>query len=119
MTTPQKAGLIRLADRRHSQRRVAFDREELNLLLALYSRRVAGGDWRDYAIDHGVGMAVFSVFRRSAERPIITIAKCADAPGNAGGYVLLDGRRVLKKARSLASVLASLEPTLKLVVSNG
>jgi len=117
--TRQVATLIRLADRKLAQRRMAFDREELNLLLALYSRRVAGGEWRDYAIDHGVGMAVFSVFRRAEGRPIVAIAKCADAPGVPGGYVLFDGRRILKKARTLPGVLASLEPSLKLVVSNG
>lgn len=116
---PHMAKLIRLTDRKFAQRRIAFDREELNLLLALYSRRVAGGDWRDYAIDHGIGMAVFSVFRRAEGRPIIAIAKCADAPGTAGGYVLFDGRRILKKARTLPGVLASLEPALRLVVSNG
>ena len=111
--------LIRLADRKPTQRRTAFDRGELNLLLALYSRRVAGGDWRDYAIDHGVGMAVFSAFRNAEGPPAITIAKCADAPGTSGGYVLFDGQRILKRARTLPGVLASLEPGLRVVVSNG
>ena len=115
---PHMATLIRRADRKTSQRRVAFDREEMNLLLALYSRRVAGGDWRDYAIDHGIGMAVFSVFRSSEGRPVIAIAKCAEAPGSAGGYVLFDGKRILKKARTLNGVLAQLEPKMRLVVSN-
>lgn len=112
------AKLIRLADRKYSQRRIAFDREEMNLLLALYSRHVASGDWRDYAIDHGVGMAVFSVFRRSEGRPVFAIAKCPQSPGVSGGYVLFDGRRILKKAHTLSGVLASLEPALRLVVSN-
>ncbi len=26
------------------------------------------GDWRDYAIDHGDGMVVFSIFRHSFDR---------------------------------------------------
>lgn len=116
---PNMAKLIRLADRKPAQRRIAFNRAELNLLLTLYSRRVAGGEWRDYAIDHGVGMAVFSVFRSATDRPAIAIAKCAAAPGTSGGYVLFDGRRILKKARTLPGVLASLEPALRLVVSNG
>jgi hypothetical protein len=116
--TPNRAGLIRLSDRKLSPRRIAFDREELNLLLALYSRRVAGGEWRDYAIDLGVGMAVFSVFRRAEDRPVIAIAKCTDAPGTLGGFVLFEGSRILKKARTLTGVLAALEPNLRLVVSN-
>ncbi len=115
---PYMAKLFRLADRKASPRRVAFDREELNLLLTLYSRRVAEGEWRDYAIDHGVGMAVFSVFRSSEGRPVIAIAKCAEVPGNAGGYALFDGKRILKRARTLGGVLAQLDPKLRLVVSN-
>lgn len=112
------AKLVRLADRRYSQRRMAFDRDEMNILLALYSRRVAQGEWRDYAIDHGVGMAVFSAFRRAEGRPAFAIAKCADAPGVSGGYVLFDGRRILKKSETLTGVLTGLEPALRLVVSN-
>ena len=116
--TPPMAKLIRLADRKYSQRRITFGREELNLLLALYSRHVASGDWRDYAIDHGVGMAVFSVFRRSEGRPVFAIAKCVESPESGGSYILFDGRRILKKARTLSAVLTSLEPVLRLVVSN-
>ena len=100
------AKLVRLADRRYAQRRMAFDRDEMNVLLALYSRRVAEGEWRDYAIDHGVGMAVFSAFRRAEGRPAFAIAKCAD------------GRRILKKSQTLTGVLTGLEPALRLVVSN-
>ena len=57
--------LICIAEHRSNQRHIYFDRRELNKLLSLYSRRVARGEWRDYAIDHGPGMAVFSVFRHS------------------------------------------------------
>ena len=31
----------------------AFNRHELNTILSVYARRVADGEWRDYAIYHG------------------------------------------------------------------
>ena len=31
--------------------RVTFDRRELNRIFGLYGRKVAAGEWRDYAID--------------------------------------------------------------------
>ena len=31
--------------------RVTFDRRELNRILGIYGRKVAAGEWRDYAID--------------------------------------------------------------------
>ena len=45
---------------------VTFDRGELRDILNLYGRKVAEGEWRDYAIDFTREKAVFSIFRRAA-----------------------------------------------------
>ena len=50
---------------------ITFDRFELNALLGLYGRKVADGEWRDYALDFLKDRAVFSVFRRSTEYPLL------------------------------------------------
>ena len=50
-----------------------FDRAELNAILGLYGRMVAAGLWRDYAVDLGRDAAIFSAFRRAAERPEIQV----------------------------------------------
>ena len=52
-----------------------FTRPELNEILALYGRKVASGEWRDYAIDLGSEKAVFSVYRRTSEYPLYRIEK--------------------------------------------
>src|SRR3546814_3979282 len=54
---------------------IAFGRLEMNRILDLYGRMVAAGHWRDYAIDLDADAAVFSAFRRAAERPEIRIEK--------------------------------------------
>ena len=54
---------------------IHFDRRELEEILRVYGRRVAAGDWRDYALDFGSEKAVFSVFRRSSEMPIYRIVR--------------------------------------------
>ena len=46
-----------------------FDRLELMRIMDLYVRMVAAGHWRDYALDLGRDAAIFSAFRRTAERP--------------------------------------------------
>lgn len=107
--------LICIAEHRSNQRQIYFDRRELNKLLSLYSRRVARGEWRDYAIDHGPGMAVFSVFRHSHERPIFSIAKRLSGGGRAADYVVLTGPKRLKSGSSIDEVLAVLEPKLRVV----
>jgi len=75
--------LYRLADQKARRRIVSFDRRELSRLLSLYSLRVASGEWRDYAIDFRPGMAIFSIFRHTAEQPLFAIAKVPSG-GNAG-----------------------------------
>ena len=54
---------------------VTFSRLELRRILDLYGRKVAAGEWRDYAIDFLKDRAVFSVFRRTSEVPLYRIEK--------------------------------------------
>lgn len=101
---------LRLSEYRRQAPFVHFDRRELTLLLDLYARRVAAGEWRDYAIDSGPRGAVFAVFRSSQERPLFTIAKL---PG--GNFVVSDGQRRLGQSAELADALAVLRPSLRMV----
>lgn len=107
--TRQTTQLFRLADylpdRSTKPKPTYFDRAELNQLLAVYSRHVIRGEWRDYAIDHGDGFALFSVYRHSQDSPAFRIVKCPGSGGRAGEYLLYgDGRR-LRAARTLGEVL--------------
>ena len=67
--------MLPLRDYRGERRTLYFTRSELNQLLGLYSRNVARGVWRDYAIDHRDGQALFSVFRHTHESAAYTIVK--------------------------------------------
>ena len=53
----------------------SFSRHELNAIFSLYGAKVAAGEWRDYSIDFLKDKAVFSIFRRSSERPLYRIEK--------------------------------------------
>lgn len=96
---------------------VGFEREELTRILDLYGRMVAAGNWRDYAIDFGRDMAVFSAFRRSAERPEYRIVKNPALRHKQGMWALIgEGGAVLKRGHELPPVLAPVErKLLKLV----
>ena len=89
---------------------VGFDRLELNTILGLYGRKVAAGEWRDYAIDFLKDRALFSVYKRSSERPLYVIEKNPRLRARQGQYVVLgqDGR-VLKRGHELINVLRVLE----------
>jgi len=97
--------VFRLIDRRHKRKIVAFDRGELGQLLNLYSRRVAAGEWRDYAIDFKAGMAVFSVFRHAAEQPLFAVAKLAPGSQRNGDWIVVSGPRRLAQGKTIADIL--------------
>jgi len=95
---------------------VSFDRRELSLLLNVYGRKVAEGEWRDYAMDMLTDRALFSIYRRASERPQFVVEKNPKLRNRQGLYAVsaADGR-ILKRGHDLASVLRVLEPGLSLV----
>jgi hypothetical protein len=95
--------ILSLSDFRRPKSQIFFNRIELSALLALYSEQVARGDWRDYAIDHLSGIAMFSVFRHAADRPLYGIAKMAGA--HAHEYCLFEGDKRLKRSLSLVEII--------------
>jgi hypothetical protein len=94
---------------------VVFTRKELTAILNLYGRRVAAGEWRDYAIDFGRERAVFSVFRRVSEVPIYRIEKNPRLARQQGAYsVVAATGLILKRGPDLGRVLSVLEKGARL-----
>ena len=84
---------------------VFFERRELDLLLRLYGRQVAAGEWRDYAIDGLREAAVFSVFRRASEAPLYRIEKRPALARKQGAWaVIATGGLVLKRGADLEQI---------------
>jgi hypothetical protein len=92
---------------------VAFDRVELNHILSLYGRMVSAGEWRDYGLSFLRDVAVFSVFRRSAEHPLYRIEKRPRLRNRQGMYAVIgmDGQ-VLRRGHDLRAVLRVLDRKL-------
>ena len=107
--------LVQLADYQSKRKVTYFNRVELDKLLQLYSRHVARGEWRDYAIDHCAGSAVFSVFRHTHETPLFSIVKYAAGGPRAIEFAVLSGRERLASGRALDDVLAVFRKKLTLV----
>ena len=92
---------------------VSFQKPELTIILSLYGRMVASGEWRDYGISSLKEVAVFSIFRRTAEHPIYSIEKRPKLRNRQGQYAVvgMDGQ-ILKRGHDLKSVLGILERKL-------
>lgn len=96
---------------------VSFDRRELREIFDLYGRRVAEGEWRDYAIDFTASKAVFSIYRRTSEVPLFRVEKDPALARRQGAYsVVAATGLILKRGHDLARVLQVLAPRPRLVV---
>ncbi|MGA8171887.1 MAG: DUF2794 domain-containing protein [Methylocystis sp.] len=95
---------------------VCFDRQELRIIFDLYGAKVAGGDWRDYALDFTVSKAVFSIFRRACETPLYRIEKTPALARRQGAYSVVDASGlILRRGHELARVIGVLDRKLRLV----
>lgn len=95
----------------------AFNRQELSAIMAVYGRKVAAGEWRDYALDMNREKAVFSVFRRATEFPLYRIEKTPKLARKQGAYsVVTTTGLILKRGPDLARVLTVLDKSMRVVV---
>jgi hypothetical protein len=82
----------------------------------MYGRKVAEGEWRDYAIDMLREKAVFSVFRRASEYPLYRIEKDPRLERRQGAYsVIAPTGLIVKRGHDLNKVLRAIDRTLRLV----
>jgi Protein of unknown function (DUF2794) len=97
---------------------VTFNRRELTRILGLYGRKVAAGEWRDYAIDFLRDRAVFSIFRRSSEVPIYRIEKSPRLARRQGAYSVISATGlILRRSHELERVLWALDKSLSIVAN--
>jgi hypothetical protein len=95
---------------------VSFDRNELLEIFDLYGRKVASGEWSDYAIDFSPQKAVFSIYRRAAEYALYRIEKYPKLARKQGLYSVVTATGlILKRGHDLCRVIAVLDNRLKLV----
>jgi len=108
------ATIVRIADYKKAPLDICFNRRELDQLLAVYSRRVINGEWKDYAITHNPTMAAFLIYRNNSRQPSFTVVKRMTSGGKAE-FVVYHGRERLKRSNSLSDALSVLKRKFRLV----
>lgn len=95
---------------------VSFNRLELGEILRLYGRKVAAGEWRDYAMDFLPQKAVFSIYRRASEAPLYRVEKDPANARKQGAYCVIAATGlILRRGNDLARVLSVLDKAVRLV----
>lgn len=95
---------------------VSFHRLELGEILRLYGRKVAAGEWRDYALDFTAQKAVFSIYRRTSEAPLYRVEKDPANARKQGAYsVIAASGLIMRRGNDLSRVIAVLDKAVRLV----
>ena len=94
----------------NNREKVFFSKEELQIILKIYSKQVSCGICRDYSIDHSKQKAIFSFFRSTFDKPIFQIEK----KNNGKRKVLFDfsityKQKIIETNLSLSKILKRLD----------
>lgn len=85
-------------------------------MLNVYGRKVAAGEWRDYAMDMLRDRALFSIYRRTSERPQFVIEKNPKLRNKQGQYIVTGAEgKILRRGHDLEKVLRVLEPSFVVI----
>jgi len=97
----------------YHEKKISFNRYELSIILSLYGKMVAIGEWRDYGISILNGLAVFSIYKNASEYPVYMVKKSnvKFSKDYTFSVVAMDGM-IVKRANKICSVLKPLEKKL-------
>ena len=98
------------------ENRVSFNKIELGLILNIYGKMVALGEWRDYGISILNDFSIFSIYRHSSEYPIYKVKMPKNTKKKRGFCSHCYGWENIKKRNDLSSVLKPLEAKLFRIV---
>ena len=92
---------------------VRFKKEELNLIMEVYSRKISTGEWKDYSISFQKNYAVFSIHKSVKFTPFYQIKKNSLRKKV---YTLLHNNSIVLCSNTLNVIVNHLrKPSLKLV----
>lgn len=109
------SSLVDLKSYRTARRTVFLHKDELRLLMNLYSKRIMTGEWKDYAIDFKEGHATFTVFKNTFDAPLYSIVKLRHRGSAVVEWLVFSGKERLKRSGSLEGALAYFDKKLTVV----
>ncbi len=74
---------------------IFFNKKELKLILNLYAKMVAGGEWKDYGLSIGKKEVSFNVYRRASEFPAYKITKNLNPNNLTEKYLIKDNQNII------------------------
>ena len=88
---------------------VFFNKVELKLILNLYAKMVAGGEWKDYGLNISKKEVSFNVYHRASEFPVYKITKNLKPKNKSEKYLIKDAKnKIIKNSENLKSLIENI-----------
>ena len=85
---------------------IFFNKKELKLILNLYAKMVAVGDWKDYGLSISKKEVSFNVYHRASEFPAYKITKNFKPRNENEKYLITDSQnRRINNSESLENLI--------------
>ena len=113
---PHITHLINPISKNHEKKIIFFSKLELTSILSLYSRQVAKGLWKDYALDNQNGTAIFSIFRHTHDKPIYRIVKKKlKGLKKRNEFLIIKDAQIINKSSELLLALSKFEKKISII----
>ena len=80
--------------------KISFSKNDLNLIISIYSKNVSNGIWKDYSINFERNYAEFSIYKHSYASPEFSIVK-----NKKKIFFIYSRKQELKKSKYIKDVL--------------
>ena len=88
---------------------IFFNKNELKLILNLYAKMVAGGEWKDYGLSISKKEISFNVYQRASEVPTYKITKNFKPKKENEKYLIKDPQnRIVKTSENLQKLITKI-----------
>ena len=91
------------------KRDIFFNKNELKLILNLYSKMVSTGEWKDYGLTIAKKEVSFNVYHRTSECPAYRITKNLNPRSEKEKYIIKNFQnKIIKNSENLENLIETI-----------
>ena len=88
---------------------IFFNKKELQIILNLYAKMVASGEWKDYGLSIFKKEVSFNVYHRTSDFPVYKITKNLKPKNKNEKYLIKDAKnKVIKNSENLINLFENI-----------
>ena len=95
-----------IVNNENKKRDIFFNKKELKLILNLYAKMVAGGEWKDYGLSISKKEVSFNVYHRTSDFPAYKITKNLKPKNESKKYIIKNAQnKVINNSENLQNLI--------------